>query len=385
MKNLLEEAGYGALYKTKTREGMGSAGKVDGCALFYRKSRMRLVSYSELELNEAAAMHHAEGVARLEAQLQARPPSISPADFEMRRTALDAAHKRLLRDNIAQVVVLSVTHSPSGAPLDAEVPLLVVNTHLFWDPQYADVKLWQAAVLVRQVEAARMSEGARVAAAAVAAGGGSGNSTPSGGAKPVPLLLCGDLNSEPSSAVYKLLAGNTLTPGGAVVRGAGGSAGAGARSELGELPPDPSGVLAALAAPGGGRSRLAHGIPLASLHTLVTGAEPPFTNLTRDYVGTLDYVWASTDSVRALSAVEIPSAEVLTGGSRHMGARRAAGLGGGAFEAAGGGGPNAYSGGGGTFGGAPAASDEIDGSEGLPNGQWPSDHLPLVFEVVLEP
>jgi CCR4-NOT transcription complex subunit 6 len=369
---------------------MGSAGKVDGCAIFFKRSRLKLVSHFEVELNEMAASHHAEGLAKLEAQLHARPPIITSAEFEQRRAALDAAHKRLTRDNVAQMTLFSVTHSPAGVPLDPEVPLIVVNTHLFWDPQFADVKLWQMAVLVRRIEEMREKQSALYNSRLAKASGGAPST------RPIPLLLCGDLNSEPPSAVYKLLASNAASAarsgsgggggGGSGGSGSGGGSGGGStgsRIELGaaDLPPDPAGVLAALTAPTS-RARLNHGLPLQSLYAQVTGDEPAFTNLTKEYVGTLDYVWAAADSVQALSAVEIPSAEALTGGMRHKGARRA-GLGGGAFEAAGASSSHSHSSSG-AFGGISSSADEPDGSEGLPNGQWPSDHLPLVFEVVLE-
>jgi CCR4-NOT transcription complex subunit 6 len=354
---MLEAAGYGALYKTKTREAVSATGKVDGCALFYRKSRVRLHSNAVLELNEAALIEHSENVLKLDAQLNARPPAISPAEYETRRAMLDSALKRLTRDNVAQFAVFHITHSPALVPLEKEQPLLVVNTHLFWDPQFADVKLWQAAKLLREIESAARDAGGN--------GGAQGSSA-------LPLLLCGDLNSEPSSAVYKLLAGNA-------------AASSGRRFELlaSDLPPDPAGVLASLA----GRARLSQSLLLQSLHAGVTSAEPLFTNLTRDYVGTLDYVWGDAH-VRPLSAVEIPTAESLTGGTRHKGVRKAglggASFGGGAFSAESPAASTGSAGGFGVGGGGGGAHDEADGSDGLPNGQWPSDHIPLVFEVLLQ-
>ena len=47
-------AGYASLFKQKTRESMGVEGKIDGCALFYRASRFKLVSYFVIEFNDAA-------------------------------------------------------------------------------------------------------------------------------------------------------------------------------------------------------------------------------------------------------------------------------------------------------------------------------------------
>jgi hypothetical protein len=46
--------GYEALYKMKTRE-VGLQGKVDGCAVFFKKARLQLKSYYQLELNEVAS------------------------------------------------------------------------------------------------------------------------------------------------------------------------------------------------------------------------------------------------------------------------------------------------------------------------------------------
>jgi CCR4-NOT transcription complex subunit 6 len=36
---MMSEMGYEGLYQKKTRESMGLEGKVDGCAMFYRKNR----------------------------------------------------------------------------------------------------------------------------------------------------------------------------------------------------------------------------------------------------------------------------------------------------------------------------------------------------------
>ena len=87
----------------------------------------------------------------------------------------------------------------------------------------------------------------------------------------LPMLLCGDLNSEPSSAVYKLLTNN-------VAHGR-------RRVDLtqADLPNDPCNILGQYLRGG----RLGHGMLLASLYAQVAGAEPAFTNLTRDFTGTL--------------------------------------------------------------------------------------------------
>ncbi len=45
-----------------------------------------------------------------------------------------------------------MTHDSRGVALPSRVPICVANTHLFWDPEYADVKLWQTFMLVKELE-----------------------------------------------------------------------------------------------------------------------------------------------------------------------------------------------------------------------------------------
>lgn len=44
--------GYDGLYKQKTRESMGQYGKVDGCAIFWKRSKFIMVENYPLEFNE---------------------------------------------------------------------------------------------------------------------------------------------------------------------------------------------------------------------------------------------------------------------------------------------------------------------------------------------
>ena len=288
--------GYEALYKTKTREH-GLSGKVDGCATFFKKSRLQLKSYYQLELNEVATAFLNSELRVLEGKAQQRPPNISQSDYDTRRYQLEAAEKRLRKDNVAQVAILHLVAGtgPRFEALQKPVPLLVVCTHLHWDPALADVKLWQTSCLIKEIEKLQQSESNHLAA--------SGLLQP--GQTSLPLLLCGDLNSEPSSAVYKLLSNN-------VVHGR-------RRVDLTQqdLPNDPCNILG----PYLEQNRLGHGMLLASLYSQVTGSEPSFTNLTRDFTGTLDYVFTNIDCVTPLTAAEVPLADVLTGSSR-KGARK---------------------------------------------------------------
>jgi CCR4-NOT transcription complex subunit 6 len=53
-KPRLAELGFDGLFKAKTRGAMGAAGKVDGCAIFWRRNKFRLVEHYALEFNELA-------------------------------------------------------------------------------------------------------------------------------------------------------------------------------------------------------------------------------------------------------------------------------------------------------------------------------------------
>ncbi|CAG2099944.1 unnamed protein product, partial [Medioppia subpectinata] len=59
--------------------------------------------------------------------------------------------------------------------------IIVANTHLFWDPQYTDIKLFQSILLLEELEKIRIKH------------------------KNASILLMGDFNSLPDSSVYKLM------------------------------------------------------------------------------------------------------------------------------------------------------------------------------------
>ena len=90
---------------------------------------------------------------------------------------------RLSRDNVAQIVVLEALRPvrPGMSPNSArDNRICIANTHLYSNVQRADVKLWQAVNLIRELRQFVFQ-------------------------RDVPLLLCGDFNSEPESAVYEFL------------------------------------------------------------------------------------------------------------------------------------------------------------------------------------
>ena len=55
----LAKLNYAGVYKCKTREFMGQYGKMDGCAIFYRRDKFVLLPQGEVsvEFNAIARMH----------------------------------------------------------------------------------------------------------------------------------------------------------------------------------------------------------------------------------------------------------------------------------------------------------------------------------------
>jgi len=150
-----------------------------------------------------------------------------------------------------------------GAGLSGELELVcVANTHIFWDPDYPDVKLWQTHVLLQELEGIT-------------------------GPRQLPLLLCGDFNSQPDSSVVELLAQEQVDPKHPDL----------AQDKVGILPP---------------ASQLTHTLGLVSAIAMVTGSEPPVTNYTGHYKGVLDYMFLN-ESLAAVSCLEFPGEEVLRG------------------------------------------------------------------------
>ncbi len=180
--------------------------------------------------------------------------------------------------------------------------VVIANTHIYWDPEYADVKLWQSWHLTRALE--RVLNNARALGPPTRAVAGSGNAsgtTPEKGSAPTPqagasaesaetslpaLVLCGDFNSVPSSSVYSLLAKASVPAHHPVLRAD--------KEAFNILPP---------------ASQLTHSLGLTSAYAATTGSEPRFTNYTGHFRGTLDYIFHTSERLicTGVLAVEAPS------------------------------------------------------------------------------
>ncbi|MBA0830168.1 hypothetical protein Goarm_014712 [Gossypium armourianum] len=146
------------------------------------------------------------------------------------------------------------------------------NTHVNVPPELKDVKIWQVHTLLKGLE--------KIAASA-----------------DIPMLVCGDFNSVPGSAPHLLLAMGKVDP------------------LHPELLVDPLAILRP-------HSKLTHQLPLVSAYSPfargvglglehqrrkmdITTNEPLFTNCTRDFIGTLDYIFYTADSLTVEALLEL--------------------------------------------------------------------------------
>mmetsp|Transcript_10299 Transcript_10299/g.28413 ORF Transcript_10299/g.28413 Transcript_10299/m.28413 type:complete len:675 (+) Transcript_10299:294-2318(+) len=246
----LSEAGYEGVFKQKTRQSMGLAGKVDGCALFWRRSKFHLVESYSIEFNELA-----------QRQCQQVLGMNSRGDEGI------AFMNRLSKDNVAQLVVLEFIQPQTRTSRDI-TQVCIANTHLYSNKDFPDVKLWQTWQLLQELESFVMSRGTNL-----------------------PLIICGDFNSTPDTAVYDLLARQSVHPGHPDVNVTTGD-------DHPNILPDAMNIT--------------HSFQLGSAYQTVLGDEPWVTNFTLNFKGVLDYIWYSAQNLRPLSAAPIPDEANLT-------------------------------------------------------------------------
>ncbi|KAG4913643.1 hypothetical protein AAZX31_19G191700 [Glycine max] len=255
----LDKHGYYGFYKRKTNEVYnGNINTIDGCATFFRRDRFSHVKKYEVEFNKAA---------------QSLTDAVIPTT--QKKTALN----RLVKDNIALIVVLEakVINQPVDNPGKRQL-LCVANTHVNVHHDLMDVKLWQVHTLLKGLE--------KIAASA-----------------DIPMLVCGDFNSIPGSAPHALLAMGKVDP------------------SHPDLAVDPLNILRP-------HSKLVHQLPLVSAYSSFartvglgfeqhkrrlddTTNEPLFTNVTRDFIGSLDYIFYTADSLVVESLLELLDEESL--------------------------------------------------------------------------
>lgn len=252
--NALSDAGFEGVYKQKTRASMGLAGKVDGCGLFWRRSKFHLVESYSIEFNELAQRQATQVL------------GMNPRSDECM-----AYLNRLSKDNVAQLVVLELAQPAltSRSNRDPINQVCIANTHLLSNKDFPDVKLWQGWQLLQELETFVMSRGTNL-----------------------PLMICGDFNSTPDTSVYDLLSRQAVHPGHPDVNMNNND------DHTPSILPDAMSI--------------SHSFQLGSVYNTVMGEEPHATNFTGNFKGVLDYMWYSLNNLRPLSAAPIPEPHVLT-------------------------------------------------------------------------
>lgn len=161
--------------------------------------------------------------------------------------------------------------------------LCVANLHVVSDSKLHDVKLFQVHSLTGAIPAFVVESGGSL-------GLPMDHHHPHMHLSPAPkpadtaVVLCGDFNSPPDSAVYEYI-----------------TAGMVSQEHLKEV--DVTGALAAM-------GHLWHGLELESAYPSALHAEPSFTNYTENFVGCLDYIFVS-QRARVAAALGPPCPEEL--------------------------------------------------------------------------
>ena len=234
----LGEQDYEGIYYPKSRVRTMSDSerkRVDGCAIFFKATKFQLIEKQLVEYSQTCLQ---------------RP------DF---RKSDDVYNRLMTKDQIATIALLENKNSGSR--------LIVANTHLHWDPSFRDVKLVQSAMLIDELEkvAARF---ATFPAKLNVAEGYPAAPKYSDGTK-IPMLICGDFNSTPGSGVDQLYSSGSVDPKHEDFMG----------HVYGDFTTD--GVK--------------HPFTLKSAYSNI--GELPFTNYTPGYVGVLDWIWYSANTL----------------------------------------------------------------------------------------
>eukprot|EP01125_Pyxidicula_operculata_P015564 TRINITY_DN5297_c0_g1_i1.p1 TRINITY_DN5297_c0_g1~~TRINITY_DN5297_c0_g1_i1.p1 ORF type:complete len:513 (+),score=98.64 TRINITY_DN5297_c0_g1_i1:658-2196(+) len=239
----MKSRGYTGKYHPKSRwRTMDETAKktVDGCAIFWKCELFNQVSIGDEELIEYQAI------------ALRKHDSIGSSGI----------NRLMNKDNIAIAVLLELK---GNLKVTDNEYLLVVNTHIHWDPNFSDVKLMQVQMLVERIEEIASKYG-----------------RPRDKQPPeLPMIVCGDFNSSPSSAVYQLLGTKKV------------------KADHSDFCKQDYG--------GYTQKGLEHSLNLSSAYGTVTG-EPAFTNYTDDFAGVLDYIWF-TDETLSAERVLIPHGE----------------------------------------------------------------------------
>lgn len=229
---------------------------VDGCCIFYKNSKFILLDKQLLDFAKLA---------------------INRPDMKGEH---DIFNRVMPKDNIAVSAFFEVRQT--GARL------MVVNSHVCWEPIFKDVKVIQVAILMEQIQkfAEKYVSWPSCSDKSVyryANGDADDDKEPPeplpepapsmtySEPQQIPLVLCGDFNSTPDSGVYELIAHGSLSSD---------------HSDLGNYK---YGHFT--------KQGMSHPFSLKSSYSNI--GELSFTNYTPGFTGVIDYVFYSTNALNA--------------------------------------------------------------------------------------
>ncbi|KAK0543371.1 Glucose-repressible alcohol dehydrogenase transcriptional effector, partial [Tilletia horrida] len=212
---------------------------VDGCAIFYKSNKWTLIEKRLIEFNQLALQ---------------RP------DFKKTQ---DMFNRVMTKDQIAVIALLE--NKASGARL------IVTNVHIYWDPEFRDVKLVQVAMLTEELEkiAGNFAKLPPKLSSMLAEPYRKRGPPAYRDGTCIPTIICGDFNSVPDTGVYQFLRQGSV---------------AGNHEDF------MSHVYGRYTSSG-----LEHKLSLRSAYEGI--GELPFTNYTPNYKGVIDYVWYNTNAL----------------------------------------------------------------------------------------
>ncbi|XP_011082141.1 carbon catabolite repressor protein 4 homolog 4-like isoform X1 [Sesamum indicum] len=245
-KKNMENLGYASIYIQR------SGRKRDGCGIFYNQNSAELVIEEEIDYNdlvdtvEDGTTSPKEKYGVLVSGNKEEPKAGSKLkDSQADRGDPNDPRVRLKRDCVGIMAAFRLQNPSSHH-------VIIANTHLYWDPEWADVKIAQAKYLLSRLAAFKDLVSDKF------------DCSP-------PIILAGDFNSVPGDQVYQYLVSGTNSMG----------------PEMADDLP----------------------MPLSSVYAFTRG-EPEFTNCTPGFTGTLDYIFFSpSGDLKPVSYLELPEAE----------------------------------------------------------------------------
>lgn len=248
-KRNIESVGYSSIYIKRSGQ------KRDGCGIFYKQDSAELVIEEKIEYNDLVPSNQDDTSSEdKEENLPSggnKKSASKDADLKNRRANRGDLNDPCVRFKRDCVGIMAAFRLKDPSHL-----IIVANTHIYWDPELADVKLAQARYLLSRLAQFKLLVSDKF------------DCSPS-------VVVTGDFNSLPGSQVYQYLMSGS--------------------SEAGTLPEISDDVP----------------IPLCSAYASTRG-EPHFTNYTPGFTGTLDYIlFSPSGGIKPVSYLELPEPEAL--------------------------------------------------------------------------